>query len=267
MYVSKIFKNTKPLNTPSFDHVLASCNAEATEMLKRVSSKSVTSFPMNMDELGSSSSVVQEELSQFFDINLTKKRINKLYDYTCLNQYGLKGGVQQLKSHWKEARSSAIQALEHAKTFPEQVYLLLNGENQRQYMILDPEAHNIRATKYGIESDTQYLFEVDVENPELNENVCELNEEQEAAMIYGYNVVNMAIDSSMSCGGSSEFTGSMVDDVKYLKDVYGLTPSAHKEGVESFMYYASNSEVAITLLLLTRPDDETLDQYIEKLKG
>lgn len=264
---SKLLKHYLPLSSPCIEHVRNVINEQNhNHIVELTMSNSFMSQPRNAEEFQKIMTQTEIELSGQLGITLTDEQRKQLPYYVAKGVLGIDDGYPKLFEVYKQGLQDAIEALEKAKDFEKHAYIVL-GEDERLYQLLEHESENFWLDRNGISTETQYLFDLDVDEPQENEHLHQLLDTEESALMFGFHVNQLVVILDRSSGEVGKFVGHHHLDTESCKEVFGLVPALHTDG---FADYESDlilrGEMTLSIALVTRPDIEDLDKMIEQLK-
>ncbi|MGR5558357.1 hypothetical protein ACQKQC_18965 [Vibrio fortis] len=263
---SKLLSHTLPLSSPSIEHVR---NVISEQNFNRIAdlttSKAFMNRPRNSEEFQKIMEQTEMELSSQLGLTLTEEQRKLLPNYVAKAVLGVDDGYAKIFEIYKQGHKDAIEALEKAKDFEKHAYVLL-GEDERLYQLLDHENECFWLDRNGINTETQYLFDLDVDEPQENEHLYQLFDTEESALMFGFHVNQLVVVLDKSSGEVGKFVGHHHLDTESCQEVFGLVPALHKEGFADYESdYILRGEMALSIVLITRPDVEELGLMIEQL--
>jgi hypothetical protein len=246
--MSKLFPGTEPVR-PTFDHI-------QNVIKSGISSQNV---PTSVEDMQEGVKTKIANLSKFWDINVTKKKQDKMLDYYCVDTLGLTGGYQHVLGVWNNANKEAISALELIKGLPESIYLSRCDCTEELFMLDPYQDVDISSDRRKRGFCNEFNVIVNSDDPEDNEYFSRIEKDVENALMY------FALDEVVvSSGSGSSGFGNEGSDVTYISDQYGFTPL--DSTINSYRLNTGDGN-ANMLMHLVRPDNEELDKIITILKS
>jgi hypothetical protein len=240
--MKKLIPSSSPLNLPRIQDIENKIKAEFKNFSPNI--------PFNIKDLDSLILDKSEYLLKYYNINLTKKSMNKARDFICEFKFDINGGYQSYKAVRERIINDFIDCFEKAKALPDVICCIIT-EEEEIYELVDTSI-DIEVMKIRWSND---CFLYDNDNPEVWSLLSSENENIISSVYSASQMVSSARENSVMGLGNND------QDITYIKEQFGIVfNGVHYEDYHSL----GNQNDDRIVLMLTKP--ENISSIIDNLQ-